>query len=688
MLNFSAEADNCSPLDSRTARVYQSFGDRMHTDKELNDLLDFSAMFSPPVSNSMKNVPQNPGPSPMDPLYTAYKQGEQVGSWTGGNPPSGFAESRMFPNNQVYNGQESSLRHYGNNNDIPPPLISKNPDHPFPPRMPGYPSRDSAISPQGMMGSNMTMSPNSLTPEKQVSPYYFNSKRPSLEESMRVRRPSGPSGKRPKGSVYSPSPDEFGQDSPGRYTPSKPMYPPPAESYFMDPSHNSADPWSSNVPGGHHPTSTYPSSMLPGNSYYTQGSSHATLHHPHEMGYHHSMSPSQDSMMNSGLPPMSTFRGNTIPPNSSTTFSSPSPTVNGSDMMGGGGGPGPSRSVSNHQGSSQQTGDALGKALASIYSTDHTSSSYGSNPSTPVSSPPPMTGPSGQWQRPSQNTTTSPHFEGPLHSLGRMEERLDDAIHVLRTHAEGQMPGMQGHPPGLSGMMQGPHSNGVMGNLGYPGMGIPSSHIESHMPGAPSLTDSRSHSLSTAQESQKTYDFGSDQQSDVSQDSVKMEKHDRDETESNKSENTSKTEDSSKKSDPSGPPPPHKKSRSEPEEDDSPETKVERERLRRQANNARERLRVRDINDAFKELGQMVTMHCGTTQPITKLMILEQAVNIITSLEARVRERNLNPKAACLKRREEEKTDELPARTINTDAQPGPLPGKCVTDESKPGGWW
>lgn len=114
--------------------------------------------------------------------------------------------------------------------------------------------------------------------------------------------------------------------------------------------------------------------------------------------------------------------------------------------------------------------------------------------------------------------------------------------------------------------------------------------------------------------------------------------------------------------------PPSKRSRSmgdEDEDDDddaSPETKAERERLRRQANNARERLRVRDINEAFKELGHMVTIHASTGQPLTKLMVLQQAVNVITTLEQQVRERNLNPKAACLKRREEEKSEELPGR--------------------------
>jgi hypothetical protein len=63
-------------------------------------------------------------------------------------------------------------------------------------------------------------------------------------------------------------------------------------------------------------------------------------------------------------------------------------------------------------------------------------------------------------------------------------------------------------------------------------------------------------------------------------------------------------------------------------------------------------------------------------KPVTKLGILQQAVNLITTLEQQVRgmikqtksifshsvfylERNLNPKAACLRRREEEKSDDL-----------------------------
>uniref|UniRef100_UPI003AAA69FE transcription factor 4 n=1 Tax=Centroberyx gerrardi TaxID=166262 RepID=UPI003AAA69FE len=100
------------------------------------------------------------------------------------------------------------------------------------------------------------------------------------------------------------------------------------------------------------------------------------------------------------------------------------------------------------------------------------------------------------------------------------------------------------------------------------------------------------------------------------------------------------------------------------DEDLSPEQKMEREKERRMANNARERLRVRDINEAFKELGRMVQLHLKSDKPQTKLLILHQAVAVILSLEQQVRERNLNPKAACLKRREEEKV------TVTSDGTP------------------
>jgi len=66
---------------------------------------------------------------------------------------------------------------------------------------------------------------------------------------------------------------------------------------------------------------------------------------------------------------------------------------------------------------SSQTGDALGKALASIYSPDHTNNSFSSNPSTPVGSPPSLSAGTAVWSRNGGQASSSPNYEGPLHSL-------------------------------------------------------------------------------------------------------------------------------------------------------------------------------------------------------------------------------------------------------------------------------
>lgn len=49
------------------------------------------------------------------------------------------------------------------------------------------------------------------------------------------------------------------------------------------------------------------------------------------------------------------------------------------------------------------------------------------------------------------------------------------------------------------------------------------------------------------------------------------------------------------------------------------------------------RIRVRDINDAFKELDRMVALHMRPDKPQTKLGVLQHAVTLITTLEQQVR---------------------------------------------------
>ena len=90
---------------------------------------------------------------------------------------------------------------------------------------------------------------------------------------------------------------------------------------------------------------------------------------------------------------------------------------------------------------------------------------------------------------------------------------------------------------------------------------------------------------------------------------------------------------------------------------------------RRWTNNQRERVRIRDINEALKELGRICSSHLKSDKPMTKLGIMNNAVEVIMTLEQQVRERNLNPKVACLQRQDARPSSGLSSPSLHP---PGP----------------
>ncbi|XP_066557423.1 transcription factor 12 isoform X3 [Amia ocellicauda] len=671
----------------------------------LSSFVQKNKMFSPPV-NSGKNRPTTLGSSQFS--APGMEERANSGSWgAGGQPSPSYESSRGFADSPHYGDHLSDSRLVSHEGLSPTPfmnssLMGKSSERgPF-----SVYARESGVSAcQSSLRSDIGLaSPGPVTSSaKAGAPFYSfsasNPRRRPLQDSVpldplqtkKVRKvpPGLPS------SVYAPSPgsDDFNRDSPSYPSPKPPssMF----ASTFFDGTHNSSDLWNSsngiNQPG-------YGGMLGSSSSHLSQASSYGSLHTHDRLNYPpHSVSPTD---INASLPPMSSFHRSN---NSASPYvtASHTPTVNGTESVMAG-------NRGNATGSSQ-TGDALGKALASIYSPDHTSSSFPSNPSTPVGSPSPLAG-TTQWPRATGQTPSSPSYENSLHSLknrvqqqlhehlqdamsflkdvceqSRMEDRLDrldDAIHVLRNHAVGPNPSLPGGHTDIHSLL-GPAHNGPIGGIGsnYPASGLVGSSRTASMGGAhreESVSLNNNHSVLPSTVSTSSTEINhqdnyrglpgglTTQASGGGQLELKTEGKDKDDNAHDNSSDDLKSDDESDKKDIKMTPRGGTRTSSINEDEDlNPEQKAERERERRMANNARERLRVRDINEAFKELGRMCQLHLKSEKPQTKLLILHQAVAVILSLEQQVRERNLNPKAACLKRREEEKVS-----AISTEPQP------------------
>lgn len=91
-----------------------------------------------------------------------------------------------------------------------------------------------------------------------------------------------------------------------------------------------------------------------------------------------------------------------------------------------------------------------------------------------------------------------------------------------------------------------------------------------------------------------------------------------------------------------------------------PTEKDKKDKERRFSNNTRERMRIKDINLALNELGHIcknitpekfgIAMASADddSKPNTKLGVLNMAVEVITMLERKVKERNMSPATLCL----------------------------------------
>ncbi|XP_014851357.1 PREDICTED: transcription factor E2-alpha-like isoform X2 [Poecilia mexicana] len=651
----------------------------VENDKELSDLLDFSAMFEPPVSNG-KNGPTTLASSQFGGPGVDERRGSSP--WGPGEQTSpSFNQGRVFEEG-LYSERES---------------LASTPV--FGPGIAGKAERGSYSSfgtQPGFMPSEIPLpSPDSLSPPsaKSNSQFYSSYERKRPAQDLTANPQPKKIRKVPPGLPSSVYPTATGEDF-NRDTTCFPaskagnVYQP---AYYMQDAHPPSDPWGS---AG--------SMIQPGYSAVLGNSPHLGQHGPFT-----AINP-QDRMKRHPLPlspqnyPLHGSEVNGAHPTSfhagSSSFGVPShtPPIAGTETI-----------MANRGAVPGSSGDEIGKALASIYPSDPNSNAFPPSPSTPSGSPQAVSdqsthcqlgfvstseecflacatrrlqtvGSASQWTRSSGQATPSPNFEGGIQSMSKLEDRLDEAINVLQRHASGQggpglaemhsllsaglgiAPGFNSAALGLASRLQGLVSSHLEDSVGLPSSGgvlhhgPASVHLGSQQDGFTGLPGSGNRSGGTAIKREEKEDDENCSITDKSEDDRKDLKarlrtsslDDEDDDEDLPVEIKAERE----------------KARSLvslTDENLTAEEKEQRERDRRLANNARERVRVRDINEAFRELGRMCQVHLQSDKAQTKLVILQQAVQVILSLEKQVRERNLNPKAACLKRREEEKVPGL-----------------------------
>uniref|UniRef100_UPI00358EDF96 transcription factor 12-like isoform X4 n=1 Tax=Myxine glutinosa TaxID=7769 RepID=UPI00358EDF96 len=652
------------------------------TDRELHDLLDFSAMFP---TSLLKAKAVSRGEFSTSGGEETAREPWSVESQTAVNYTPGGC--RPFHSERSV---EACTTTTTTPTSYPPSNMECKEKGPYP--MYGTESASGSCLQEGLLPTELNMADaNTRSPTVEHSlPFYTYSagsrrlRDPSTDVAEPLRKksrkiPPGLSSPQVYGTSTSVGSD-CSRESPGFQA--KPaaagMFPTPY--YMQDGSHTSPDLWSS--ANGISQTG-YGNGMLgtAATSHMTQAGAYGTMASHERLQGYPSPSPAEPCL---GMQPGSGFaRGSAAPP--AYLSNTRTPPRNASEGILAARGVPTARS---------QTGDALGKALQSIYPSDHTSNGFSSSPSTPPSSSPPLSG-SGQWSRQSARTPSSPSYDASLHSLKNrlMQElhrnlkdavytsrhpckdrldRLDDAIHILRSHAVGHGPGgltthgdvqtLLGAAHGGNVDQAGVFSGGSRGDGRSSGLVRPHCEDGLSMHGvlSGSLPSATSLELISGQDCFRAAMNSALQLVQSSVSSVDIKKEDeKDEKEmSRKSSRDDRRQDENKDE--------HKvmqrsRTSSSGDEDLPPEEREMKDRERRLANNARERIRVRDINEAFKELGRLCQTYLRTDKAPTKLAILQQAVHVITSLEQQVRERNLNPKVACLKQREDEKISGVPS---------------------------